>query len=75
MIETLYSIENAKKLLGVSRSTILRWESQGKIKCVRTYGGHRRIPESEIKRILSFYESPHPKYKAELQISSIFKNE
>jgi len=46
----------AKKLLGVTARTIQRWDKDGKIRVVRTIGGRRRIPESEIKRILGLKE-------------------
>jgi len=42
--------------LGVTTKTIQRWDKQGKIRVVRTIGGRRRIPESEIKRILGLKE-------------------
>jgi len=45
-------LKEAKKLLGVTTRTIQRWDKDGKIKVVRTIGGRRRIPESEIKRVL-----------------------
>ncbi|MEM2374437.1 MAG: IS607 family transposase [Nitrososphaerota archaeon] len=56
MSEKLYMIKEAKKLLGVTTWTIQQWDRQGKIRCVRTVGGRRRIPESEIKRILGLKE-------------------
>ena len=56
MSEKLYTIKEAKKLLGVTTWTIQKWDREGKIKCVRTIGGRRRIPESEIKRILGLKE-------------------
>jgi len=43
-------------LLGVTVRTIQRWDKEGKIRCVRTIGGKRRVPESEIKRILGIHE-------------------
>jgi len=55
-MERLYTFKEAKKLLGVTTKTIQRWDKQGKIRVVRTIGGRRRIPESEIKRILGLKE-------------------
>ena len=55
-MERLYTIKEAKKLLGVTTRTIQRWDKDGKIKVIRTIGGRRRIPESEIKRILGLRE-------------------
>jgi len=48
-MEKLYTLKEAKKLLGVTTRTIQRWDKDGKIKVVRTIGGRRRVPESEIK--------------------------
>jgi len=55
-MEKLYTLKEAKKLLGVTTRTIQRWDKDGKIRVVRTIGGRRRIPESEIKRILGLKE-------------------
>jgi excisionase family DNA binding protein len=44
------------KLCGVSRFTIINWVNQGKIRTMKTVGGHCRIPVSEA---ISFYESFH----------------
>lgn len=42
------------KLCGVSRFTIINWVNRGKIRTMKTTGGHCRIPVSEA---ISFYES------------------
>lgn len=55
-MEKLYTLKEAKRLLGVTTRTIQRWDKEGKIRVVRTIGGRRRIPESEIKRILGLKE-------------------
>jgi len=55
-MERLYAMKEASKLLGVTVRTIQRWDKEGKIRCVRTVGGKRRVPESEIKRILGIHE-------------------
>ncbi|MHA1722874.1 MAG: IS607 family transposase [Candidatus Baldrarchaeia archaeon] len=49
-------MKEASKLLGVHVKTIQKWDREGKIRCVRTVGGKRRVPESEIKRILGIHE-------------------
>ena len=49
-------MREASRLLGVTVRTIQRWDKAGKIRCVRTVGGKRRVPESEIKRILGIHE-------------------
>lgn len=50
-MERLLSMKEAKELLGVQTRAIQEWDRQGKIKTVRTIGGRRRIPESEILRL------------------------
>jgi len=55
-MERLYTMREASKLLGVHIRTIQKWDKAGKIRCVRTIGGKRRVPESEIKRILGIHE-------------------
>ena len=55
-LERLYTMKEASKLLGVHIRTIQKWDKEGKIRCVRTVGGKRRVPESEIKRILGIHE-------------------
>lgn len=51
MPEKLYMLREASFLLAVHPRTIQKWDKAGKIKVVRTVGGRRRIPESEILRI------------------------
>lgn len=50
-MDQLYGIGRAAALLGVHPDTIRRWEGQGRIRILRTPGGKRRIPESEIRRL------------------------
>ena len=44
---------SAAERLGVSYSTIKQWIYKGSVRTVRTRGGHHRIAESEIERLLS----------------------
>ncbi|NJE13563.1 IS607 family transposase, partial [Thermococcus sp. LS2] len=55
-MERHYTLKEAAKILGVTVKTLQNWDKQGKIRVVRTVGGRRRIPESEIKRILGIQE-------------------
>ncbi len=48
-------MKEASKLSGVTVKTIQRWDKEGKIRCVRTVSGKRRVPESKIKRILGIH--------------------
>jgi len=51
-MEELLTPKEAGKLLGVSTRTIQRWDKEGLIKVIRTPKGRRRIPKSEVFRIL-----------------------
>lgn len=51
-MERHYTPKEASLLLGISVRHIQRLDKEGKILCIRTTGGRRRISESEIKRIL-----------------------
>jgi molybdopterin-binding protein len=48
----LYPLRDACKVLGVSYPALKQWIYKGKIKTVKTPGGHHRIPENEIDRLL-----------------------
>ncbi len=48
----LYTPRDAAKVLGIGYSSLKQWIYRGKLKTVRTPGGHHRIPESEIDRLL-----------------------
>ena len=50
--ENMLKLRDAILQLGVSFPTIKQWIYAGKIKSVRTPGGHHRIPQSEIDRLL-----------------------
>ena len=48
----LYTPRDAAQVLGISYSSIKQWIYQGKLKSVQTAGGHHRIPEAEVYRLL-----------------------
>lgn len=39
------------RMLHVSPKTVSRWAKEGRLPCIRTLGGHRRYPKSEIERL------------------------
>jgi len=45
------TMREASELLGVSRSTLLRWMKAGILEYTRTHGGHRRIKYSALSRL------------------------
>lgn len=49
---TWITLGAASKLLGVSESTIRRWADRGDIRSYRTAGGHRRVAEEDVRRIV-----------------------
>jgi molybdopterin-binding protein len=59
----LYPVRHACKVLGVSYPTLKQWIYKGKIKTVKTQGGHHRIPETEIDRLLPAVPRGAPREK------------
>ena len=53
MVPESYRIGEAAQMLGVRVETLRRWEREGKLRTSRTSGGQRRIPDSEIARLLT----------------------
>lgn len=47
----LLRLHEAAELAGVSYPTLKQWIYKGKIKSVKTAGGHHRIPRGEIERL------------------------
>ncbi len=43
--------KDAADLIGISYPTIKQWIYEGKIKSIKTPGGHHRIPASEVERV------------------------
>ena len=48
----MLDIEKASKIISVSKSTLRRWEKEGKIKSYRTPGKHRRYDEKELLKMI-----------------------
>ena len=57
MIEDVRSdtirIGQAAEILDVGVDTVRRWEAEGRITTVRSAGGQRRVPLSEVRRVLA----------------------
>ena len=50
-MDKLYTMRQASELVGMTVRYLQILDKKGKIECVRTPGGRRRIPESEIMRL------------------------
>ena len=48
----LFTPREAAKVLGVSYPTLKQWIYKGKIRTVKTAGGHHRIPEKQVDKFL-----------------------
>jgi len=59
----LFRLPEAARSLGVSFPTLKQWIYRGKIRSVKTAGGHHRIPQVEIDR-LSFQQTSASKRRA-----------
>lgn len=57
MSEEIYSISQAMDFLGVSRTSLIRWEDEKKIpiKSIRTPGGHRRYKKIDLENLLELW--------------------
>jgi molybdopterin-binding protein len=54
----LLSPREAAQRLGISYPTIKQWLYRGKLKSIKTPGGHYRIPESELDGLLHQAKRP-----------------
>ena len=50
--KTLLTIKDAVEYLNVSKVTLQRWDNSGKLKAIRTKGGHRRYKLSDLEKFL-----------------------
>jgi molybdopterin-binding protein len=48
----------AAERLGVGYSTLKRWVRSGRVRTTRTEGGHHRVTESEVDRLLARRQTP-----------------
>lgn len=55
-MEELLRLGQAAKALGVHEQTLRNWDEAGKIRTVRTVGGQRRVPRSEVERLMGELE-------------------
>jgi len=48
----LFTPREAAQVLGVSYPTLKQWIYKGKIRTVKTAGGHHRVPENQVDKFL-----------------------
>lgn len=65
MDENLYRLDVAAQRLAVHTETIKRWASSGKAVLIKLPGGHLRIAESEIARLMSTRSRRNPHTEAQ----------
>jgi molybdopterin-binding protein len=51
-VQRLLAPREAANILGISYPTLKQWIYRGKITTAKTPGGHHRVPESEIDRLI-----------------------
>ena len=61
--------KDAAELIGISYPTIKQWIYEGKIKSIKTPGGHHRIPASEVERVSG--NKPEPGLKKSSALTRI----
>lgn len=55
---TLLTVREAADRLGVAYSTLKRWVHTGHVRTTRTEGGHHRVSEAEVERLIA-RQQPH----------------
>ena len=50
--QQMFSPRDAARMLGISYPTIKQWIYKGRLRTVKTAGGHHRVPSSEVDRFL-----------------------
>jgi molybdopterin-binding protein len=57
----LHTVRAAAEQLGVAYSTLKRWVHTGNVRTTRTEGGHHRISDNEIDRLLARQQPERPR--------------
>ena len=55
MTELLFTTNDVAKMLQVDKSTVKRWTDEGKLKCFRTPGGHRKFRAEDLYQFTADY--------------------
>lgn len=57
-MKQLLTLPETMEYLNVSKPTLHRWDKSGKLKAIRTGGGHRRYRLSDVEQFASIKEEP-----------------
>lgn len=60
-MKKLLTIREAMDYLNVSKITLQRWDNSGKLKAIRTAGGHRRYRSEDIEQFIKMNELKYTK--------------
>ena len=58
------TVRQAAERLGIAYSTLKHWIYRGTVRTTRTAGGHHRIAEAEVERLLARTDRPLPRPRA-----------
>jgi molybdopterin-binding protein len=61
---SLLTVRAAAERMGIGYSTLKQWIHQGKIRTTTTAGGHHRLSEAEIDRVLAPHTPPPARHAA-----------
>ncbi len=68
---SLLTVREAAGRLGVAYSTLKRWIYKGSIRTVQTEGGHHRIRDAEVDRLLAQREGTVPRSRRRRTASGV----
>ncbi|MEC8193414.1 MAG: helix-turn-helix domain-containing protein [Myxococcota bacterium] len=64
--EDLLNPRQAARLLGVHAASVKRWSDQGRLRCIRTAGGHRRFLRRDVEALRTPPSARHPRFVEQL---------
>jgi excisionase family DNA binding protein len=71
--EQMLSVGEAARRLGVKPVTVQRWVDAGNLSALRTVGGHRRIPATEVRRLLADHRSVAESGQVSFWVDQLFE--
>ncbi len=70
-MSNLVRLQDAAQAVGVSYPTLKQWIYKKKIRSIKTAGGHHRIPQSEIERLVGEGKESKLKQKKPIGLDAI----